>query len=257
MSANVIESSAAASVEACHDACPLCENSACETVGIKDGYTVMRCTSCGLYYTQQMPSPQALAEYYADYDVNTKNIRYGSAKIRRYFMRLAPLRFLTARKAFLDVGCNTGFCVEAARRLGFEQCVGLDLSAGAIEIAQRQYGHNEFYCQTLEDFAATGRQFDAVVCMEVIEHLAQLHDFLDALRRITRPGGMLYITTPDAGHWRRPRDFLAWQQCCPPHHLVWFQRSTMRRALEKYGFAVRCYMPMLKPNLRAWARRIT
>ena len=114
-----------------------------------------------------------------------------------------------ARSRLLDVGANGGFLVEAARELGFE-AVGVELDPVSVDYAARHFAGSRFVRGTVEDLAAAGEPtFDAVYCSEVIEHVPDPNGFISGIVALMRPGALLYLTTPDIGHWRRPRDIRA------------------------------------------------
>lgn len=234
-------------------ACPACGGRERRALGEKRGYRIVRCDECGLRFTDPMPGAEDIDGFYDSY-MTEKNVRRSRLKVFRNFWRMLPLRARAPGRDFLDIGCNTGFAVEAARRAGF-RAVGIDLAVSAIETAPRLYPKCSFHLTTAQDFAAGDQRFDVVFCSEVIEHMNEIASFGAALRTLLRPGGLLYLTTPDAGHEKRPNDFVSWQQVCPPHHLLWFDRPSMTDFLARYGFSVIRFETMRKPSLRLLARR--
>ncbi len=109
--------------------------------------------------------------------------------------------------SLLDIGCGGGLLSEPLTRLG-ARVTGLDASATSVEVAKRhaaQSGLEIVYRQgTAEDLAAAGERFDAVVSLEVVEHVADLETFLGAAVTLTRPGGALVLATLN----RTPKSFL-------------------------------------------------
>lgn len=211
----------------------------------------VRCGGCDLYRVERLPSAAEVAPFYDDYGEYAQK---AERKISRASRRLLQLRLLGARGSFLDVGANLGFATEAARRRGFD-AYGIDIDAQAIATGQRQFPEIRLERATAEEFAATGFQADLVYCSEVIEHLCEPAHFAAALAQLTKPGGRLYLTTPDAGHWRRPEPFIAWDEVKPPEHLIWFSRSNLTRLLTAAGFSSLRFAPSLKPRIRLTARR--
>jgi 2-polyprenyl-3-methyl-5-hydroxy-6-metoxy-1,4-benzoquinol methylase len=189
--------------------CLVCGSADFLPLGEKSGFPVVQCRACTHRFVHPMPSQRIIDDYYARYWINTKNIRNGDLKIRR--LKRILRRFLRHAKGkrFLDIGCNTGFGVEAARRLGY-QATGIDLSDEAIEIAAKLYPDNRFIKGTAQAFAGNGEQFDAVLCREVIEHMPEVHSFMEALRALMKVGGVLWLSTPDAGQLRVPKEFPSW-----------------------------------------------
>ncbi|KAL6062549.1 Hexaprenyldihydroxybenzoate methyltransferase, mitochondrial [Balamuthia mandrillaris] len=100
----------------------------------------------------------------------------------------------------VDVGCGVGLLSESLARLG-GNVLGVDASAPNIETAQRHaegdpllstlnYRHT-----TAEQLVQEQKQFDAVCCMEVIEHVNQPDVFLKTLCDLVKPGGSLFLST--------------------------------------------------------------
>ncbi len=75
------------------------------------------------------------------------------------------------------------------------------------------------------------------------------------LARITRPGGHVYITTPDIGHWRVPDDVTEWDMFSPPRHVQFFTAHSIRILFDRHGFGMRHKYFKLKPGLQILAER--
>ncbi|WP_041793673.1 bifunctional 2-polyprenyl-6-hydroxyphenol methylase/3-demethylubiquinol 3-O-methyltransferase UbiG [Pararhodospirillum photometricum] len=98
----------------------------------------------------------------------------------------------------LDVGCGGGLLCEPLARLGFE-VVGIDAAernvGTASNHAQRSGVPVTYRVATPEDLAAEGATFDAVLIMEVVEHVADLDLFFQSVGALLRPGGALVGAT--------------------------------------------------------------
>ena len=236
-------------------ACPVCRQERLSPLGEKNGFPLVYCLGCTQRFVHPMPSQRIIDDYYARYWLNEKNIRNGDLKVRRLKRILRPFLRHAPGKRFLDIGCNTGFGVEAARRLGCSAS-GVDVSGEAIEIAQRLYPQNRFVAGTAQSFAAHGEAFDAILCREVIEHMPEVHSFMAALRSLLKVGGVLWLTTPDAGHFRVPKDFPEWKEVIPPEHISFYNIVSLRRLLRGYGMEIEKKQLLWKPSLRVRARRV-
>jgi len=101
----------------------------------------------------------------------------------------------------LDVGSGGGILSEALARLGAE-VTGVDACESNV-LAAREHAQCDpvtasrinYVCGSAEALVAAGRQFDGVVCSEVVEHVASPGPFLSSLCTLLRPGGHLVVTT--------------------------------------------------------------
>lgn len=106
----------------------------------------------------------------------------------------------------LDIGCGGGLLSEPMARLG-ATVVGADAAARNIPVAQihaEQSGLDiDYRHTTAEAMAADGEQFDAVLNMEVVEHVADPLAYLTACRHLLKPGGLMIASTLN----RNPKSF--------------------------------------------------
>ncbi|MBN36364.1 MAG: bifunctional 3-demethylubiquinol 3-O-methyltransferase/2-polyprenyl-6-hydroxyphenol methylase [Rhodospirillaceae bacterium] len=105
-----------------------------------------------------------------------------------------------------DVGCGGGLVTEPLARLGASM-TGLDASSQAIDVARRHAENSgltiSYQNRPVEDLAHEQPQFDALVAMEIIEHVADREGFVAACCRCVRPGGLLLFSTLN----RTPKSF--------------------------------------------------
>jgi 2-polyprenyl-6-hydroxyphenyl methylase / 3-demethylubiquinone-9 3-methyltransferase len=136
-----------------------------------------------------------------------------------------------SRRAFeglrvLDIGCGGGLLCEPMARLGAE-VVGADASPRNVAVARahaRQMGLDiDYRTSTAEALAAAGERFDAVLNMEVVEHVAEPQAYLDACARLLRPGGIMVTSTIN-------RNAKSWLMAIvgAEHVLRWLPRGTHR-----------------------------
>lgn len=107
----------------------------------------------------------------------------------------------------LDIGCGGGLLAEPMARLGAD-VVGADAAERNIPVARihaEQSGLDiDYRHTTAEDMAANGEKFDAVLNMEVVEHVASPIDYLIACRQLLKPGGLHICSTLN----RNPKSYM-------------------------------------------------
>ena len=125
-------------------------------------------------------------------------LRFIRDALVRHFGRpegeLKPLRGLSV----LDVGCGGGLVSEPLARLG-AHVTGIDPTAEAIATARRHAAGQrlaiDYRTARVEDLRAAGETFDAVVCLEVIEHVPDVGGFIRIIGELIRPGGAAVLST--------------------------------------------------------------
>lgn len=120
---------------------------------------------------------------------------------RVHWALLTYLRDLKPEKT-LEVGVGEGLFalkVSEQRRNMEMSYVGIDLSVEGVRIATEKIGKKDFYFLTADGLHLPfkSRQFDMVVCSEVVEHVTGKRSLLVEINRILKPHGHLILTTPN------------------------------------------------------------
>ncbi|SMX41312.1 bifunctional 2-polyprenyl-6-hydroxyphenol methylase/3-demethylubiquinol 3-O-methyltransferase UbiG [Octadecabacter ascidiaceicola] len=138
--------------------------------------------------------------------LNPTRLDYITQQIASEFNRdlMSDMPFAGLR--ILDIGCGGGLLCEPMARLGAE-IVGADAAEGNIPVAQvhaEQSGLSiDYRFTTAEDMASAGEQFDVVLNMEVVEHVADPLSFLTACQQLLKPNGLHICSTIN----RNPKSF--------------------------------------------------
>jgi 2-polyprenyl-6-hydroxyphenyl methylase/3-demethylubiquinone-9 3-methyltransferase len=105
-----------------------------------------------------------------------------------------PLKGLS----ILDIGCGGGLICEPMCRLG-ATVTGIDAGEKNVKIAALHAAQTgldiDYRCTLPEELAETGRSFDVVLNLEIIEHVANVDAFLSASTALVRPGGAMVLST--------------------------------------------------------------
>lgn len=139
--------------------------------------------------------------------MNPCRLDYITSQIAAEFDRnlAGPAPFAGLR--ILDIGCGGGLLSEPMARLG-ATVVGADAAPRNIPVAQvhaEQSGLSiDYRHTTAEDLAAAGEQFDVVLNMEVVEHVADPLAYLTACQQLLKSGGLMICSTLN----RNPKSFL-------------------------------------------------
>jgi 2-polyprenyl-6-hydroxyphenyl methylase/3-demethylubiquinone-9 3-methyltransferase len=163
----------------------------------------------------------------------------------------------------LDLGCGDG-AVTAELAKDSARVTGVDISRDAIERARAAHPQIEFETTESDEPLPFGdAAFDAVVCLNVLEHVADTQHFLSEARRVLVPEGLLGLTVPFHGVLK---NVVVALRSFERHHdplepvLRFYTRRSVARLLEEFGFEnVRVTaaggMPYLRETLLARASR--
>lgn len=241
--------------------CPICTSTVQQPFAEKNGCTIVRC-ACGFVFQSPLPGSDETTALYDDAYTGTTAGYFAKIdkKMRRSRRRARRLRRIdpSAGPRFLDVGASGGFMLAAAREAGFD-VQGIELDPRSVAYAQQHYpdcpvfhGSVERY---LEAHSGEAGAFDMIYCAEVIEHVPDVNGFVAAIAALMKSDGRLYLTTPDVGHWRRPKDIQRWDAFDPPAHCLYFDKTSLAALLAKHGLRIVRRDIALKPGLKLLAAR--
>jgi CMP-N-acetylneuraminic acid synthetase/2-polyprenyl-3-methyl-5-hydroxy-6-metoxy-1,4-benzoquinol methylase len=219
--------------------CPTCGGGEAAPELEKDHMQIVRCAACDLVYVSPTFDEAHYQTVYksAEYqeivrDLGISSHDYRVQRFGRERVDIMARHLRAARPRMLDVGCSTGFVVEAARERGWD-AIGLDLNPSAVE-----YGKSrglDLRNAALEDAGFEPASFDAVCLFDVLEHLIAPVRTLRACVRLVRPGGIVFLYVPNfdsASRLLMGRDaHFIW----PTHHLNYYTPSTIRDLLRREG----------------------
>jgi len=166
---------------------------------------------------------------------------------------------LPAGSRVLDVGCGSLLETHFMAKQGM-RVTGIDLDADKLKEFQHRHDWTGLHAPdlravSLQSVGNAGETFDVVTAFDVIEHLENLEVSLAEIRAVLRPGGLLFITTPnaltlsEAYGWLLLRTGRLFGRRPAPGapHLQIHTPSGWRRRLEAAGFTVRAWDMAIGP----------
>ncbi len=186
---------------------------------------------------------------------------------------------LPARGRVLEVGCHTGYLLNALNERGYETS-GIEYNENAV-IEARAKGLNVVRgdIEDPKSFLNLIQKYDAVLLLDVLEHLRAPETALVNLRKLISSKGRLFITAPNVAYWAVRKNLLMgrWDYTdggiLDGTHLRFFTAKTWRTLIESAGYQVTFFssadgmLPLehlllrfpgvssLVPSLRRWAMK--
>jgi SAM-dependent methyltransferase len=220
--------------------CPTCGAADARHELDKDHMRLVRCAACDLVYVSPTFDEAHYKRVYVspEYqdivrDLGIQSHAYRVERFGRERVGLMTPHLQTNAPRYLDVGCSTGFVVEAARDAGWD-AIGLDLNPSAVEFGRSR--GLDVRAVALEDAGFADGSFDAVSLFDVLEHLLDPVSTLRAATRLLRPGGIVFLYVPNydsASRLLMGKDaHFIW----PTHHLNYYTPATIRDLLQRERF---------------------
>ena len=129
---------------------------------------------------------------------NPVRLAYIRNEVIDHFGRDGTVRQPFEGLSFLDIGCGGGLLSEPMARLG-AKVTGADASERNVKIASIHAEGSgldiDYVSTTSEALAEAGKQFDVVLNMEVIEHVADVPLYLKSCAQLVKPGGLMFLAT--------------------------------------------------------------
>lgn len=246
--------------------CPACGDSRCANelddltdlaFGTSPGtWSLKRCLGCRVLYLNPRPDEQSLVLAYQNYYTQASKrprsrgwIRHPlrsliasggdgpifQRTVRRYRRKYRGLVWAPGiRRRVLDVGCGSGRFLTVAQALGW-QGYGVEFDPDAASNAR--VAGCEILGHEVSDLDARYEQhFDAVTLSHVIEHVRDPTQTLRHCWRLLKPGGRIWIETPNVDSVGYEIYGPCWRGLEPPRHLVLFNPAALRSCLERAGF---------------------
>lgn len=180
--------------------CPSC-NDILNTILVCDFYY---CKKCGIAVRSEekmpLPDKNIYKEDWVSSQVKTRYLLY-----RAYFA-LKQIKKIKGVNKVLDIACGIGVLVNLLNQKNFK-ADGIDFSPEAIEYA-RSHNKGNYYLNSIDNFNPEYK-YDFVTATQIIEHLRKPVEFFKKIIKHLKPGGYLYIETPNLDSfnknslWRR------------------------------------------------------
>jgi SAM-dependent methyltransferase len=223
-----------------HAACPVCGVAGAKNAVLSTDHVIpdhppvilLACPACGAAFLEDLTPPDyerdvaVMLDYYVEQGA-------GIDLIVAPLLRVPPGMV----RRCLEIGCSTGFALDFARFAFGWEVLGIDPSPLA-EAGAEALGFPVRRTYFSADLDLGPELFDLAICSEVLEHLAEPHALLAAIRGRLSADGILVLSTPNLALVQPGAETAALGRALSPgFHMVLYSRDALVRVLERAGFA--------------------
>jgi 2-polyprenyl-3-methyl-5-hydroxy-6-metoxy-1,4-benzoquinol methylase len=239
------------------ESCPACGNkNSVKVLSAKD-YTVSdelfdirECSNCTLRFTQNIPDKEKIGKYYqsenyishSDTAKGLINNLYHKVRSRTLITKRNLVMKYTgkAQGKVLDIGSGTGAFLHTMDNAGWD-VTGLEPDETARVMSEKLHG---IVPQNAGNLYTLNSGYDAITLWHVLEHVHDLHEYMEELKRLLNPGGKIFVAVPnytsyDAGYYQQ-----FWAAYDVPRHLYHFSPTAMKKLFIQHGLVVSHTIPM-------------
>ncbi|MGA1979762.1 MAG: methyltransferase domain-containing protein [Sedimentisphaerales bacterium] len=224
--------------------CPLCGNKGFDEIAVRaDDLHIVKCKNCSLVFLNPRPVLEDIGklyeqDYYSDRvcgEMSFKGLPASVVNVRYYkpyaFDILTEKVELNGRRT-LDIGCSFGKWVYWMAKAG-AKAVGIDLAEGCIKWGKKNLNLDLRQC-AITDIDEPDNSFDVITMIDLIEHVAELGGFMKNLMKLLKPGGLVFVQTPNFESYYKYRQnwlFLHFGL----EHILYFDTAVLDKLFMKYG----------------------
>lgn len=227
--------------------CKICQSNNSKVIRGKLRYDikrdVLKCQDCGFVCLAEANKDEYYQsdEYRKNYGPNLNKASNSQEIFDTYFPFQSEMikeieSVLKSDTKIFDLGCSTGHFLEALKeKVGLR--VGLELDQAAVDFIKNNFDF-KVYDRPIEEVEIVEGPFDVITSFQVLEHIEDPLKFLQALKKILKPDGYLYIEVPNLNdallsvykikgyenfYYREP-------------HLSYFNKQSFEKLLNQSGF---------------------
>ncbi len=241
-----------------YTSCPVCNSlnisfvlAAKDYTVSKEKFQVWQCAECMLRFTQDVPSKKNIGAYYqsAEY-ISHSNTSKGL--INKLYHAVRSFTLQSKRKLIekytgsqngnlLDIGAGTGAFALTMQKANWN-VTALEPDATARTNAKKDFGIELQPSENL--FTLNKNSFDVITLWHVLEHVHDLHNYIQTFFSLLKDDGMLLIAVPNYTSYDANEYAEFWAAYDVPRHLYHFSPQSMKTLLQQHNFKLKKVKPM-------------
>ncbi|MEI8137465.1 MAG: methyltransferase domain-containing protein, partial [Bacteroidota bacterium] len=199
-------------------------------IGYYKRHGLVKCSDCNFVIMERIPEKEELDKHYVSYSYDSVQ-NLSPITVTRYQTLLDEFEKYRKTNKILDVGCGRGWFLVEAKKRGWE-VYGTEFSPMAIKLCTDS--GISMAEGVLDPSKFESKDFDVITSFEVIEHINNPNQELEAISTLLRKGGLFYITTPNFNSLMRYYLKADYNVIEYPEHLSYYTKSTLNCVVKKH-----------------------
>ena len=241
-----------------YTSCPVCKSTQIQPQLSAKDYTVsgeifsiVACNICTHLFTQNVAQQNEIGKYYAsekyishsDTQIGLVNKLYHSIRKRTLKSKKKLIEGETQKSNgnILDIGCGTGAFLNMMKTEGWK-ITGLEPDENARVKAKTLYSIDPQPSNNI--FNLPNNSYDAITMWHVLEHVHQLHEYIEQLKNMLTDKGKIFIAVPNYTSYDAQHYGQFWAAYDVPRHLYHFSPASMKKLVEQHGLTIKKIKPM-------------
>lgn len=216
----------------------------------KEDFVIWQCGVCTLRFTQDVPDEDSIGPYYQSQDyISHSNTDKGLLnklyqRVRKYTLGQKAniiISYTKQQGKLLDIGAGIGAFLSVMKEKGWE-ISGVEPDEVARKNATQLFGLELDQPSALPQFQQ--KSYDAITLWHVLEHVHQLHEYIERLKDLLTDDGKIFIAVPNytSGDAATYRNY--WAAYDVPRHLYHFTPKSIESLVKQHGLKLAGKKPM-------------
>ena len=236
--------------------CPICKNqdfslvlNTADHFLTNEKFDLVKCNQCSLVFTNPIPTRDHLGSYYESSEYlshkpEQKSLRNFVYRLVRKININRKYRLVSGYQAsgsLLEIGIGTGELLNHFNQNGWET-TGIEPNESARKYAISNYRLDVFEENKLN--ALPENSFDVIMLWHVMEHVYDLHERMQQIKRLLKKNGFVFIAVPNlrSPDFKKYKEY--WAGLDVPRHLYHFTESSVSNLVNRYSLNIIAKYPM-------------
>jgi SAM-dependent methyltransferase len=199
-------------------------------------FRIVKCNQCGLVFSNPIANRDKILSSYKKSDFYPEEDIENLTDVYEYYVKnKIPQK---VRGKILEIGCGNGRLLSRLVNIGFDKIVGVEPSRKAVMATPKNVNRKNIIIDFFKNRQFKSNHFDAIIFMQVLDHVMDPNIFLKEVNRILKPGGYVLALVHNSRSWSA-RLLGERSPIIDLQHIYLFDKVNIKKIFQKNGFRVK------------------